>query len=142
MFTTRPAETDDYDFFFQLRKISLYDLVQSIFGWDEHIQQRICHQEWQEARPTIIEVEGKKAGSYLVQIHADHIFLSRFYILPEFQGQGMGSLIIQNTISIADSKKLPIRLCYLKGNKVENLYERFGFQITSEDHEFVHMLKA
>ncbi|TOF67966.1 GNAT family N-acetyltransferase, partial [Vibrio parahaemolyticus] len=36
---------------------------------------------------------------------------------------------------------LPIQLCYLQGNRVGQLYKKFGFEVTRQDEQFVHMLK-
>ena len=141
MFLIRPSAENDFVFLCQLRKLALFEAVEKVFGWNETIQKEICRREWEEARPDIIEISGQKAGSYLVQINSDHIYLGRFYLLPKFQGQGIGSKILNEVLAISERENLPIKLCYLQGNRVGRLYMRLGFKIISEDTEFVHMIR-
>ncbi|MGL1931321.1 MAG: GNAT family N-acetyltransferase [Desulfotalea sp.] len=141
MFEIRPAENNDYDFLFQLRKSALYELVKVVFGWDEEIQKMIHRQEWEDVKPAIIEINGTKIGSYLVVVNSEYLYFGRFYLLPEFQGKGIGSRVLKNVFTRAEQEKLPIKLCYLQGNKVGSWYARHGFRIISEDAEFVHMVK-
>ena len=139
MFSTRPAKTDDYEFLFELKKAAEYEPIKSVFGWDEAIQREIHQQEWDEIRPTMIEIDGERVGSYLVQHNEDHLYFGRFFLLPKAQGQGIGSQILQGVIEQSQQQGLPIRLIYLQGNRVGELYQRMGFVITSQDHQFVWM---
>ncbi|HAS8493030.1 TPA: N-acetyltransferase, partial [Vibrio vulnificus] len=105
------------------------------------VQREIHHNEWGEEKPTIIEVDGVAVGSYLVQCHSEHLYFGRFFLLPEYQGKGIGSQVLKAVIELAEQKSLPIKLCYLQGNRVGRLYRRFGFEVTGQDEQFVHMLK-
>ncbi len=141
LYEIRPATENDFTFLYQLRELALRKAVEAVFGWDENIQMGVCAQEWEEARPDILEINGKRVGSYLVQQNPNHIYFGRFYLLPEFQGQGLGNLILDDILALADHKNLPIKLCHLQGNRVSSLYTRLGFKILSEDAEFVHMMR-
>nr|WP_319542592.1 GNAT family N-acetyltransferase [uncultured Pseudodesulfovibrio sp.] len=141
MFEIRPATEHDFAFLYQLRELALRKAVEAVFGWDEKIQKKICLQEWEEAQPDLIEINSKRVGSYLVQHNSDHIYFGRFYLLPELQGQGLGSLILHDILALAEHRGLPIKLCYLQGNRVSSLYARLGFKVLSEDANFVHMMR-
>lgn len=142
MFTSRMAQADDFEFLFELKKAAEYLPIKAVFGWDETIQREIHQQEWDEVKPTIIEVNHQRVGSYLVQYHEDHIYFGRFFLLPEMQGKGIGSAILKHVIEEAKQLELPTKLVYLQGNRVGELYARMGFEITSQDHQFVRMTKA
>ncbi|QNE01197.1 GNAT family N-acetyltransferase [Vibrio vulnificus] len=141
MFVTRQAENDDFDFLFQLKKAAEIEAVKAVFGWDENVQKEIHQREWNEAKPTIIEIDGCRVGSFLVQEHPEYLYFGRFFLLPSFQGKGVGSIVLENVIALASEKSLPIKLCYLQGNRVGQLYSRFGFVVTGEDSQFVHMVR-
>ncbi|HGS4888084.1 TPA: GNAT family N-acetyltransferase [Vibrio parahaemolyticus] len=141
MFVTREAENDDFDFLYQLKKAAEFEAVRAVFGWDEKVQKEIHHREWNEAKPTIIEIEGCRVGSFLVQEHSEYLYFGRFFLLPSFQGKGFGSAVLANVIALASEKGLPIKLCYLQGNRVGQLYSRFGFVVTDQDSQFVNMVK-
>jgi len=138
-FTTRAAVQDDYDFLFEGRKEALRHSVERIFGWNEAIQRQIHQQEWDEERPIILLVENKPIGSYLLQKRSEDLYFGRFFVLPQYQGKGIGSVILQSVIAQSEAFGLPITLCYLQGNRVGELYQRHGFTITREDEQFVYM---
>ncbi|HCG5249764.1 TPA: GNAT family N-acetyltransferase [Vibrio parahaemolyticus] len=141
MFEVREAIDEDYEFLFELKKAAEYEPVKAVFGWDENVQKEIHRNEWNEAKPTIIEIEGASVGSYLVQAHPEHLYFGRFFLLPACQGKGIGSQVLKTVIQLANEKSLSIQLRYLQGNRVGQLYKRFGFEVTKQDEQFVHMLK-
>ncbi|MDF4462289.1 GNAT family N-acetyltransferase [Vibrio parahaemolyticus] len=141
MFDTRKAENDDYEFLFELKKLAEYEPIKAVFGWDENVQRKIHRDEWADDKPTIIQLDGIRIGSYLVQNHSDHLYFGRFFLLPQCQGMGIGSQVLKSIIQLAREKSLPIKLCYLQGNRVGQLYKRFGFEVIEQDEEFVYMLK-
>ncbi len=141
LFVTRQAELGDYEFLFELKKAAEYEPINAVFGWDEYVQRDIHRQEWEDGKPKIIEINGESIGSYLVQEHSDYLYFGRFFLLPQFQGKGLGSKILKGVVELAHEKSLPIKLCYLQGNRVGELYSRFGFQVVCQDKQFVHMIK-
>jgi len=141
VYETRKAENSDYEFLFELKKSAEFEPIKAVFGWDENVQREIHRSEWNEEQPTIIEVDGLAVGSYLVQYHTEYLYFGRFFLLPQYQGKGIGSQVLKDVIEIAAQKSLPIKLCYLQGNRVGQLYKRLGFEVTGQDEQFVHMLK-
>ncbi|EGQ7949003.1 GNAT family N-acetyltransferase [Vibrio parahaemolyticus] len=141
MYETRKAENSDYEFLFELKKLAEFEPIKVVFGWGENVQREIHRSEWNEEQPTIIEVDGLTVGSYLVQHHKEYLYFGRFFLLPQYQGKGIGSQVLKAVIEIAAQKSLPIKLCYLQGNRVGQLYKRLGFEVTGQDEQFVHMLK-
>lgn len=124
LYTEREAQDRDYEFLFSLKKAAEFDAIKAVFGWDEKLQWEIHLDEWNEAKPRIIEIEGKQAGSYLMLDKGDHWYFCRFFLLPEFHGQGIGSRILNRCIRQASAAQKPIRLSYLQGNRVGGLYQR------------------
>ncbi|GMQ46559.1 GNAT family N-acetyltransferase [Vibrio sp. 10N] len=133
----RPATEQDFDFVFQLKKQTEYDAIKRVFGWDESLQLRLHQQEWSQAKPTIVDIDNKPIGSYLLERRSDHYYFGRFFILPEFQGMGLGSTIMR--LCIGQAGPLPINLAVLRGNRAVQLYSRYSFSIIEEDAHFVYM---
>ena len=140
-FLERQSKSSDYEFLFTLKKSAEYDAVNAVFGWDDQVQRAIHEAEWKEAQPTIIEVSETPAGSYLFQELSDHFNFGRFFLLSKYHGLGIGSQILEKLVIEADMCRKPIKLCYLQGNRVASLYEKFGFSWTHEDSNFVYMLR-
>ncbi|MCZ4307534.1 MULTISPECIES: GNAT family N-acetyltransferase [Vibrio] len=147
-YSTRPAQLPDYEFLFELKKAAEFEPIKAVFGWDEQIQRDIHAEEWAEERPEIIEYQGKAIGSVLLQDKGDHFYFCRFFLLPEYHGKGIGSQVLKDfltkadCLTKADSLNKPVELCYLQGNRVGELYLRFGFEITSQNDQFVYMWRS
>ncbi|SKA58475.1 GNAT family N-acetyltransferase [Enterovibrio nigricans] len=136
----RLASADDFDFLYELKKAAEGESVKRIWGWDELVQQKIHNEELEDAVPQIIEFNGERVGCFLFQEREDHCYFSRFFILPECQGKGFGSHILKENIAAARECGKPLRLCYLRGNRVDVLYRRFDFTFKREDEHFVYMV--
>lgn len=62
-------------------------------------------------------------------------------LLPEFRGQGLGTALMEATLSAAREIYPAVSLSVTKGNPAEKLYRRFGFVPTGEDeHSLVMVL--
>lgn len=142
MYVTRPATSEDYEFLFELKKAAEYDLIHHVFGWNESTQRDMHNEEWEEAKPNIIEIDSKAVGSFLLQDKGNVLYLCRFFLLPEFHGSGIGSKVLSECLSWADKQKKNVTLCHLQGSKVARLYERFGFTIEDSDQQFVYMKRV
>lgn len=135
----RLATEQDYDFAFKLKKAAEYEPIKAIFGWDEVVQKQMHAQEWADGQPMLICIDGIAVGSYKIEVENNHIHFCRFFLLPEHQGKGIGSQVLKQLITLAKEKQLPCKLSYLQGNRVGELYVRFGFVIDSCDEQFVYM---
>ncbi|EPJ49691.1 MAG: acetyltransferase [Osedax symbiont Rs2] len=139
LYSTRGADEEDSEFLFHLKKSAEYAAVKAVFGWDEALQRKLHNVEFAQKRPTIVEVKGQRVGSYLLQEKGNHLYFCRFFLLPEHQGKGIGSKILQQCTNLADKDSRLVKLCYLQGNHVAGLYRRFDFKVSHENSEFVYM---
>lgn len=137
--THRLATIEDYEFLLEVKKQAEGEVVEAVFGWDDDVQRRIHQEEWEDAIPQVIELDGERIGSFLLQKYDDHYYFRRFFVLPECQGKGIGSSILHACLDKADSEGFPVKLSYLQGNRVSALYQRFGFKYVNEDEHFVYM---
>jgi len=79
-------------------------------------------------RVTVAEVDGAVVGIAVVGPHENHLVLWKLYVLPEFQGQGIGSALMESVVVSATGVHSQIRLSYLDGNTVaEAFYRGKGF---------------
>ncbi|MDN3695999.1 GNAT family N-acetyltransferase [Vibrio cortegadensis] len=140
-FTVRTATQDDYEFTFSLKKLAEVDAITAIFGWDEELQRELHLIEWHQGLPELIYVDGEPVGSYMLVENNEIWHFSRFFLLPNFHGKGIGSKILQQVSDTLDSYQQPCKLCYLQGSRVQTLYPRFGFVKCSEDDQFVYMIR-
>jgi GNAT superfamily N-acetyltransferase len=74
-------------------------------------------------------IDGQDAGLLRVDEFDTHIHIDQLFILPEFQNQGFGRVILDQAIEQAKSIGLPLRLWVLRVNPAREFYERLGFSI-------------
>lgn len=137
--TFRPATDADDEFVFELRKATENDWVTQNFGWDEALQRALHRQEWKSGLPTLICADDQPIGTYMLHDKNGTLYFSRFFILPAYQNQGIGSDVLRAITELLDRTKQPCRLCYLQDNRVAHLYQRFGFQVVRKEAPFVYM---
>jgi GNAT superfamily N-acetyltransferase len=138
----RIAQPKDIDFAFEVKRKALGPYIISRWGWDENIQRKIHETKWVQRPWYIVELDSESIGTVAITRAPDHIQFGEFYLLPDYQGQGIGSEILSNVITESEVKQLPIRLEYLKWNPVGSLYARQGFRIVSENdtHYFLNRI--
>ncbi len=135
----RPASDGDLEFTYRVKKAAEGDLVRGIYGWDETVQREFQERDFMTKRPSLIVVDGEPVGTVALTEFEGYLEVGQFFILPEYQDRGIGSCILERTLRLADEKRLPVRLAYLRGNRAESLYRRHGFRFAgrTETHRFM-----
>jgi len=79
-------------------------------------------------RVTVAELDGTVVGIAVVGPHEKHLVLWKLYVLPEYQGQAIGSALIDSVVAQAKGVHPEIRLSYLNGNAAAgDFYRSKGF---------------
>jgi GNAT superfamily N-acetyltransferase len=130
---TRLLTEADFEFSYRVKKTALGPYVEPKWGWDEDIQRRFHREHWDKREFRAICVDSVDVGTVWMEQSPDHWRFGEFYILPEYQGLGIGTYVLNSAIIDADRSGLPIRLEYLKWNPVGSLYRRLGFRMISEN---------
>jgi ribosomal protein S18 acetylase RimI-like enzyme len=83
-----------------------------------------------------------EAGILLVARLPHEVHLQDLYLLPRYQGQGIGSALVSALQKEAIARCVPLRLQVLKVNSAKRFYERLGFSVVEETEYFFHMQYA
>ena len=67
------------------------------------------------------------------------LFIDNMHVIPEAQGKGIGTWLLEQVIRDAREKKLAVTLTVLKTNPARRLYERLGFQVYGEKNRRLQM---
>ena len=134
----RPATAADKEFCYEVKKAALGEYVAQTWGWDEAFQREFHRADFELRRPDIVIYQGLDIGTLEITRHEDHIHLGEFYLLPQFQRQGIGTALLERVTGEADEKSLAVRLEVLKINPVQSLYRRHGFEVNGQrEHHFL-----
>lgn len=131
----RKCTLDDFDFLFELKKQNFKKYVDNIWGWVDSEQlerMRIDFSEHLEHKRIII-YNGIEIGVYAYHITDNNdYFINEINLLKEYQGNGIGTQILQDVLEKNKCDKIRTILQVFKDNPVINLYKRLGFIIYDE----------
>jgi GNAT superfamily N-acetyltransferase len=127
-----PCSTGDKGFAFRVTEEAMRAYVEEAFGvWDANDQRRRLEESFDPSIYRLIVVDRVRAGILAVEDRPSEIFISRIFLLPRFQRQGIGSTLMGQLIEWARAERKPLRLRVLVVNPARSLYERLGFSITT-----------
>lgn len=131
--TLRPATWQDADFLYRLHRAALQNYVEQTYGpWDDQWQQRHFAQHYRPSECRIITLNGQDVGVVRTVEDDAEVCLSVIEILPQFQGGGIGTSVIQSVLDKAHGKGKPVTLQVFKVNPARRLYSRLGFENVGE----------
>jgi GNAT superfamily N-acetyltransferase len=128
----RRVEAADFDFLFRLKVVCLKEYVTAIWGWDEAFQRSRFAANFYPSDSHIIVACGRDIGQLSVEFRSADVHLNGIYLLPAYQGQGLGGRIIGDVLARAHAGNRPVQLQVIIGNPARRLYERLGFRATQK----------
>jgi GNAT superfamily N-acetyltransferase len=135
----RQVSNADRDFLYRLKKACLKEYVAAIWGWDEADQRRRFISTFVPSASRLVVAYGRAIGQFAVEASQNEVFLSGIYLLPAYQGQGLGSHILSDLLANAGRLGLPVRLQVLLGNPARRLYDRLGFEVIDQTETHIIM---
>jgi ribosomal protein S18 acetylase RimI-like enzyme len=88
----------------------------------------------------VVELEGKIVGFSATYKHKGKDLVGAIYVLPEYQGKGIGKILLQKVLDfLKDSKEIWLEVAAYNKNAI-NFYEKSGFHIVPEtegEHEII-----
>jgi GNAT superfamily N-acetyltransferase len=132
----RPATAEDVGFLAdvvieatraQSRLPADFDEQQWRNGFAEWTMEQV-RAEIPDSTTSVVEVDGQSAGRLRITRTAEYIELSGIQLLPDVQGQGIGTAIVEGLKAQAAAVGIPLDLGVERDNpEARRLYERLGF---------------
>lgn len=140
------CSADDREFVFRVTEDAMRSYVEQAFGsWDHDAQRRRSDESFDVASYRVIAVDDVPAGILVVEDRPLELFLSKIFLLPEFQRRGVGTNVIARLIERANMERKPLRLRVLRVNgAARRLYERLGLTVirSTADHHYLEHLPS
>jgi GNAT superfamily N-acetyltransferase len=128
LISRRPATEKDKEFVYGTMKQAYRELVQRVFGdWDEASIRAGFEDDWARGGFEIVSRGDDPVGALWTTDEGDFLRLREIFLLPRYQGGGIGAMLIREEIRRARSAGKPLRLRVVKGNRAIGLYRRLGF---------------
>ncbi|PKQ89080.1 GNAT family N-acetyltransferase [Paenibacillus sp. BGI2013] len=139
--TMRQAVQADQEQLADLRALVLYDDLTRLGRYDDVKVRERFRNTFNPAQTQIIEVEGSMVGCVALKPKSEEYLLEHFYIHPDYQGQRIGTQVLNMLLEQDEVQGKRVILNVLQGSPARRLYERFGFILDSEDEVDVFMSK-
>ena len=138
-FESRFATEEDQEFLFGSYKATLKPYVEGAWGWNEDFQRGGFHKHHPLTQFHVITVDGERAGGMHVEEQETLNFIRLIFLLPRFQGGGIGADLIRREADRAKRANKQLHLKVIKINRAKSLYDRLGFAVIEEDAATYHM---
>jgi ribosomal protein S18 acetylase RimI-like enzyme len=136
----RAAIEADKPFLYSLYREAMHDLIDTTWGWDEAWQQGDFDKRFNKQIVSIVEIDSRAVGSLWTETLPNLLYISMILVTPEFQGQGIGTVVMRQVLEEAAAQGLPAGLSVLELNpRARLLYERLGFKVTATESPFIRM---
>ena len=134
----RPAVSQDFEYCKLLYFTGMEKIIEEL-GLDMAAQAASFLQNWDLAEVRIIAVGNSDVGWLQSSVRDDGLFVAQLFVDDPFQGQGIGTEVMNRLIGEASRLNQAVRLAVVKTNPALRLYERLGFHITHEDDRKFYM---
>ena len=136
----RKAEATDSEFVFAVKKAAFREYVEQIWGWDDTYQRELHNRRFDSQDLRIIQFFGTDIGFLSTSNAPNTLNVDQLYILPEYQGKGIGAVCMKRIIDDANREQKSVTLQVLKINtRAIAFYQRLGFTIVNENSTHFQM---
>ncbi len=139
----RKAQPTDSEFVFAVKKAAFREYVEQIWGWDDTYQRELHNRRFDSQDIRIIQFHGSDIGFLSTRKTPDTFKVDQLYILPGYQGKGIGTACMERIIDDANRQQKSVTLQVLKINtRATAFYQRLGFTIVDENATHFQMKRA
>ena len=138
----RKADASDSEFVFTVKKAAFRAYVEQVWGWNDSYQRELHNRRFAAQDISVIQFREVDVGFLAIASTSDALKVNQLFILPEYQGRGIGSACMTRIINNANLKQKPVVLQVLKVNtRGVAFYQRLGFTIVGESLTHFQMEK-
>ncbi|WLH44656.1 GNAT family N-acetyltransferase [Pseudomonas beijingensis] len=130
-----PAQQSDSDSLVSIRIEAMRESLERVGRFDPIRARERFISSFEPRNTHHIDVSGKRVGFVVVKHHNNELLLDHLYVIPDAQGSGIGSAVLDHIFKEADAAALPIRVGALKESASNRFYIRHGFRFV-ESSEF------
>lgn len=124
---------DDIETIYNIKRASIFDYVNGIWGWDEAYQLEDFNYSFVIDNFRKVVINNEIIGFYELDETDTIINITEIHLIKKFQGKGIGTEIIKSIINKGKEINKNIKLGVFKENTMaKKLYLQLGFNIYEE----------
>ncbi|MDS9874298.1 GNAT family N-acetyltransferase [Pseudomonas protegens] len=136
-----PTSLSDLETLVQMRIAAMRESLERLGRFDPQRARERFAASFAAERCHFILSDGQPAGFIQSQSHGDHLRLQHLYVLPQFQGRGLGAKALEQLLERSANEQLPIHLDALRGSDSNRFYRRLGFVQVGESEWDIHYIR-
>ena len=138
----RTACPEDSEFVYSTKKAAFREYAEQVWGWDDSDQRELHDRRFGSQDVRIIRFGEVDVGFMATSRSSNILKVNQLFILPEFQGRGIGSVCMTRTMEEAEIEQRSVVLQVLKVNvRGTAFYRRLGFAVAGESTTHVQLQK-
>jgi len=131
----RPATIRDSAFLYDLRALTMRPWVRQMKGWTPE-RQEAHYMDFEPTHHHLILVDGKPVGAVGFFWKPEELHVLNLHLLPEAQGRGLGTAIMNRLVQMAHDRGLPARGGVLKINTItQKMFKKTPMWIAEETED-------
>jgi GNAT superfamily N-acetyltransferase len=127
-----PVFEDDFEDLLALRIAAMRESLSRIGRFDPTRARERFQNGFSPENTRHVVVSSSRVGFVTVRSCDDGLLLEHLYVLPGFQGRGIGAWVLTSIFKTADSGRWQVRVTALKESDSNRFYQRHGFKMVSE----------
>lgn len=136
-FALRPARASDVGFLTGLEALVMQDHAVALWG---RFRPAEPPSAFDLANTRIVGVGESFVGYIMIEATPDHLRLRKLYLVPDWQGRGLGAHLLTVAKAEATAAALPLRLSVLRPNRrAVSFYLREGFRVADQTDDRVFL---
>lgn len=150
--TLRPSTENDLDFLKEVYASTRLDEL-NITGWTQeqlddfltmqfNAQHRFYKEQFAEADFDIVQCNGSDVGRLYLDDRDEEIRIVDIALLPQFRGLGLGTRLLDQVMTRANSERKFVRIHVEKNNPALTLYQRLDFTDVADKGVYLLMEKS
>jgi GNAT superfamily N-acetyltransferase len=136
-----PVAEEDADALVALRIEAMRESLERIGRFDPVRARERFLNGFEAAATRHIVLNDERVGFLVVKPRAEHLLLDHLYVLPAFQGRGIGGEVLLHVCAEALQARLPIRVGALRESASNRFYLRHGFVKVAEEEFDIYYLR-
>ena len=135
-----PVVDSDFEAVFAITMVTMRAYAEADLGVRDDAEHRArIRDSFDPEAHRLVRADGQLAGVLAVEQRTDHVQLVKVFLLPQYQGRGIGTWLVRRVMAQAAEQGLPVRLRVLRVNPAQRLYIRLGFVVSDETPERLYM---
>jgi GNAT superfamily N-acetyltransferase len=137
-----PVSALDFEALLGLRLEAMRESLERVGRYDPARSRERFRSSFEPAATRWITIARARVGFMASRLADGALQLDHLYILPAWQGRGIGAQVLGSLFAEADAHQLPVQVGALRESASNRFYQRHGFVLVKQDEWDLYYTRA